>query len=234
VTQRSRNPEGRRRTAIRRGSSAAANGGVDRWYDRLDALHFETDAFINNEFVAAVSGCRFEKISPLRGSMLTTVAACEDVDVDRAVNAAEAALRGPWSRVSAQARKALLLSFAAGIASAREELALLTTVEVGKPITASLAEVESTPACLSYYAEAIDKVYGEVAPTDPDARRNSLQSSRVLCGRRVDDRHEMSVPFGGFKESGIGVDKSLHALAKYTRLKSTWLDLTPPRENVLA
>jgi 4-guanidinobutyraldehyde dehydrogenase/NAD-dependent aldehyde dehydrogenase len=40
------------------------------------------------------------------------------------------------------------------------------------------------------------------------------------------DRGDISVPFATFKQSGIGVDKSLHAMDKYTRLKTTWIDLT--------
>jgi 4-guanidinobutyraldehyde dehydrogenase/NAD-dependent aldehyde dehydrogenase len=40
------------------------------------------------------------------------------------------------------------------------------------------------------------------------------------------DRGDISMPFGGYGQSGIGVDKSLHALDKYTRIKSLWVDLT--------
>jgi acyl-CoA reductase-like NAD-dependent aldehyde dehydrogenase len=41
------------------------------------------------------------------------------------------------------------------------------------------------------------------------------------------DADDLTVPFGGYKQSGIGRDKSLHALEKYTELKSTWIDLAP-------
>jgi acyl-CoA reductase-like NAD-dependent aldehyde dehydrogenase len=40
------------------------------------------------------------------------------------------------------------------------------------------------------------------------------------------DGGDMTVPFGGYKQSGIGRDKSLHALDKYTELKATWIDLS--------
>jgi gamma-glutamyl-gamma-aminobutyraldehyde dehydrogenase/4-guanidinobutyraldehyde dehydrogenase/NAD-dependent aldehyde dehydrogenase len=40
------------------------------------------------------------------------------------------------------------------------------------------------------------------------------------------DADDITVPFGGFKQSGIGRDKSLHAFDKYTELKTTWIDLT--------
>jgi acyl-CoA reductase-like NAD-dependent aldehyde dehydrogenase len=40
------------------------------------------------------------------------------------------------------------------------------------------------------------------------------------------DADDITVPFGGFKQSGIGRDKSLHAFDKYTELKTTWIDLS--------
>jgi acyl-CoA reductase-like NAD-dependent aldehyde dehydrogenase len=40
------------------------------------------------------------------------------------------------------------------------------------------------------------------------------------------DADDITVPFGGFKQSGIGRDKSLHAFDKYTELKTTWVDLS--------
>ena len=40
------------------------------------------------------------------------------------------------------------------------------------------------------------------------------------------DTADVTVPFGGFKQSGFGRDKSLHALDGYTQLKTTWFDLT--------
>ena len=42
----------------------------------------------------------------------------------------------------------------------------------------------------------------------------------------ANDADDLTVPFGGFKQSGIGRDKSLHALEKYTELKTTWIDLS--------
>ena len=39
------------------------------------------------------------------------------------------------------------------------------------------------------------------------------------------DSSDITVPFGGFKESGFGRDKSLHAIEKYTQLKTTWIEL---------
>ena len=40
------------------------------------------------------------------------------------------------------------------------------------------------------------------------------------------DADDITVPFGGFRQSGMGRDKSLHAFDKYTELKTTWIDLT--------
>jgi acyl-CoA reductase-like NAD-dependent aldehyde dehydrogenase len=86
------------------------------------------------------------------------------------VTAARASFeRGDWSGRSPGARKRVLLRFAELIDGAREELALLETLDMGKPIRDSLkVDVPSTARCIRWYAEAIDKIYGEIAPTAPD------------------------------------------------------------------
>ena len=63
----------------------------------------------------------------------------------------------------------MLLAFANAVAGAKEELAVLSTLEMGKPVTDSLGEVDAVVEGLSYYAEAIDKQFGEVAPTPESA-----------------------------------------------------------------
>ena len=47
----------------------------------------------------------------------------------------------------------------------------------------------------------------------------------VAVNAYADDAHDITVPFGGYKQSGFGRDKSLHALDKYTQLKTTWVKL---------
>jgi len=138
------------------------------WHARARAVHPSALALINGALVPAQSGETFECISPIDGRRLASVAACDRADVDLAVAAArECFERRDWSGQSPAARKRLLLNFAQRVEAAGEELALLETLDVGKPIRDSLGvDVTATVTCLRWYAEAIDKIYDQIAPTD--------------------------------------------------------------------
>jgi acyl-CoA reductase-like NAD-dependent aldehyde dehydrogenase len=128
-----------------------------------------TQAFIDGEFVPALSGQTFECISPLTGEVIAEVSACNADDVDRAVRGARMAFSdGRWSRVGPRERRRVLLRLAELLEGSSGELALLETLDMGKPITSSTTvDVPAAIACLAYYAEAVDKVVDEVIPSDP-------------------------------------------------------------------
>ena len=109
-------------------------------------------------------------LSPIDGRALTTLASATPADVDRAVAAARRAFeRGAWSRAAPAARKAVLVRLAELIERDALELAVLGVRDNGTEIAMALeAEPGSAAASFRYYAEAIDKVYGEIAPT-PDS-----------------------------------------------------------------
>ncbi len=137
------------------------------WRARAAALHLNGQAFVGGRYVASLSGQTFDCVNPATGKMLAQVAACDGEDVDRAVAAARAAFEsGVWSRMAPRERKKRLKAFADLIAANTEELALLETLDMGKPIRDSLAvDLPLSAQCIDWYAEAIDKVYDEVAPT---------------------------------------------------------------------
>ena len=141
------------------------------WHQRADSIRPRSQAFIGGRYVDAAAGGTFDSVNPATGRVLARVAAGEQEDVDRAVAAARAAFRrGHWSGMAPGARKQVLQRFADLILRHAEELALLETLDVGKPITDSLSvDVPATARCIHWYAEAIDKVYDEVAPTGPGA-----------------------------------------------------------------
>ena len=141
------------------------------WRARARDLTPEWRAWIDGRYVAAVSGETFDCVSPVDGRGLAKVASTDTADADRAVAAARRAFeRGDWSRAAPRVRKRVLLRFAELILAHRDELALLETLDMGKPIGDSLAvDVNSTARCIAWYAEAVDKVYDEVAPTGHDA-----------------------------------------------------------------
>ena len=142
------------------------------WHARARQLRPRSGVFIDGRFAAALSGATFDCISPVDGRVLAQVAAGDAADVDAAVASGRAAFeRGDWSRAAPKHRKQVLLRFAELLRQHREELALTETLDMGKPIADSLAvDVPSAANCIQWYAEAVDKIYDEVAPTG----RNSL------------------------------------------------------------
>ncbi len=141
------------------------------WRARAAALHFDGRALINGQRVAATSGETFDCISPIDARLLTPVARGGAADVDAAVAAARAAFDDRrWAGKPPAARKKVLQRFAEKILAAKEELALLETLDMGKPIQYSLAvDVPAAARCIAWYGEAIDKVYDEIAPTGANA-----------------------------------------------------------------
>src|SRR5205085_985791 len=144
---------------------------ANSWHERARTLEFRTQAFIDGRYVDAASGATFDTINPGTGKLLARVAAGDEEDINRAVAAARAAFRkGVWSQTAPAKRKKILLRFAEAVLAHTEELALLETLDMGKPISDSLkVDIPGAARCLQWYAEAIDKVYDEVAPTGPKA-----------------------------------------------------------------
>jgi len=135
------------------------------------AVDVRDRAFIDGAYVDAASGETFDCINPATGEVLARVAACDAEDVDRAVRGARVAFEsGRWSRAAPKVRKRTLIRFAELIDEHRDELALLETLDMGKPISDSRrVDVPLAAECIAYYGEAVDKVYDEVAPTGPSA-----------------------------------------------------------------
>ena len=124
---------------------------------------------IDGERRPSADGAMLEVISPLDGQPFTTLARGGAADAEAAVAAARRAFDdGRWSGLAPSARKAVLLKWAALIEAEALELAVLGVRDNGTEISMALkAEPLSAAATIRYYAEAIDKIYGEVAPTDP-------------------------------------------------------------------
>ena len=144
---------------------------VPDWHAAARALRIDGRAFIAGARVAAIDGASFDCRSPIDGRSLAQVARCGAADIDAAVASARRAFDdGRWARKSPAARKKTLLRFAEGILGAKDELALLETLDMGKPIQHSLAvDVASTARCIAWYAEAVDKIYDEIAPAPQNA-----------------------------------------------------------------
>ncbi|WP_416310734.1 aldehyde dehydrogenase [Pseudomonas sp. W03] len=140
------------------------------WEARAKALKIEGRAFIQGEYLAAASGETFDCISPVDGRLLAKVANCDAADAERAVQSARATFNsGVWSREAPAARKAVMIRFAQLLEEHAEELALLETLDMGKPIGDALnVDLPGAADSLRWSGEAIDKVYDEVAATSHD------------------------------------------------------------------
>ena len=139
------------------------------WHERAKNLAIDGRALIDGQRVWAKSGATFDDISPVDGRSLGPVARCDIADVDAAVAAARSAFEDRrWAGLAPAARKRIMIKFADLIVANRDELALLETLDMGKPIKYSLSvDVNGAANCIRWYGEAVDKVYDEIAPT-PD------------------------------------------------------------------
>ena len=155
--------------------------------DAVSGLGIRAQAFIDGGYLPAHSFETFQSLRPLGGEVVARVAACDSADVDRAVAGARAAFEsGVWSRLAPKKRKKALQRFAALMSDHGEELALLETVDMGKPIRdARNVDVPLATECVSWYGEAIDKVYDEIAPTGHDAHVSIVREPLGVVGAVV-------------------------------------------------
>ncbi len=136
--------------------------------DRLRALAVTgRDLFINGAWVAAEDSGRLDVTSPIDGKVFSSIARGTALDVDRAVAAARKSFdSGVWSRTAPAERKKVMHRIADLIEKHALELAVLGVRDNGTEISMALkAEPGSAAGTFRYYAETIDKVYGEIAPT---------------------------------------------------------------------
>ena len=138
----------------------------------IDDLRASTVAPANNlidgEACASSDSQTMDVISPIDGSVLTTMPRSTAADADRAIDAARRAFDdGRWSEMAPAARKKIMLKWADLIEQHAPALAVLGVRNNGTEISMAIkAEPLSATQTIRYYAEALDKVYGEIAPTD--------------------------------------------------------------------
>ena len=126
------------------------------------------DLFINGAFTAATRDARFAKLNPATGAILGEVAQGAAQDVDHAVQTARTAFEDKrWRGKPMAERRDILLRLAGLIATHADRLALAESLDMGKPVAEAAAiDIPGAQAVWQFYAEAIDKIYGEVAPTN--------------------------------------------------------------------
>ena len=167
-------------------------------------LSFRTKAFIDGQFVDARSGKTFATENPATGKTITEIAECEAGDVDLAVASARRAFEaGSWSNLKPSERKRTLLKFAELIEANANELALLDTLEAGKPIKDCTAiDLPETVDCIRWHAEVCDKLYDHISPSGPLPSR----AHPTRAGRGGGGGHPLEFPGAdGRLETGTGL-----------------------------
>lgn len=141
-------------------------------------------AFINGRFAPARSGKTLTTHNPATGEALATLAACDASDVDAAVSAARIAFEaGSWSKLAPVERKTVLLKLAALMEQDLASLAVLESLDSGKPVSECLAvDVPETIHVLKWHAEAIDKLYDHTAPVGNNAMALVLREPIGVVG----------------------------------------------------
>ncbi|MBW9076254.1 MULTISPECIES: aldehyde dehydrogenase [Agrobacterium] len=134
-------------------------------------LQLPANAFIDGAFVPAKSGKTFTSTNPATGETLAEIAACDASDVDFAVAKARDAFEdGRWRNLAPADRKAILLDFAKLLENNRHELAVMESLDSGKPIReCQTVDVPDTIHTIRWHAELIDKLYDNTAPVTGNA-----------------------------------------------------------------
>ena len=120
---------------------------------------------IGNEWRSSSSGETMSVINPATEEVIAEVPAADASDLEAAVAAARAALRGPWAAMSARERGRLVGKLADRLRARADEVARLETLHNGKPISESRhIEIPAAAECFEYYGGWADKITGETIP----------------------------------------------------------------------
>ena len=143
----------------------------DDWKAAAASLAPRNELFIGGDWTPSVTGRTFETINPATGEAITEVAEGDSADIEVAVaSARESVEDGRWASLSPRQRGQALVRLAELIEANGEELQLLETLDVGKPVRYSRrVDVEQALSTFAWYGEAADKLYDDIAPTGPDA-----------------------------------------------------------------
>ena len=134
------------------------------------SIEMPSAAFIDGGYKAG-SGATMSTTNPATGEVICNIAACDASDVNHAVQKARESFdQGHWRSLSPANRKAVLIKLAKLIVRNRHELAVMESLDSGKPISdCATVDIPETVQTILWHAEAVDKIYDQTAPTGEDA-----------------------------------------------------------------
>jgi succinate-semialdehyde dehydrogenase/glutarate-semialdehyde dehydrogenase len=133
-----------------------------------DPALLKSDAYIDGEWVGA--GDRFEIRNPATGARIASVARMGGAETTSAIDAASRALPA-WRATPAHERARILRRWHDLMLQHKQDLARLMTLEQGKPLAESLAEIDYAASFLDWYGEEGRRVYGEIIPPHQGDKR---------------------------------------------------------------
>ena len=129
-----------------------------------DPSLFKEEAFINNQSVKSSSGASFPINNPATGEIIAQVANLGAADAEKAIAAADKAL-SKWKAITGKERAGLMRKWFDLILQNKDDLAILMTLEQGKPLTESAGEVVYGASFIEWYAEEAKRVSGTIPTT---------------------------------------------------------------------
>jgi aldehyde dehydrogenase (NAD+) len=143
--------------------------------------------FIDGKWVDSVSGKTFDTLNPATEEVITSIAEGDKADIDLAVTAARKAFEeSSWKKIDARDRGRILFEIANLIEKNKDELALLDTMDNGKPINETTnADIPLAIDCFLYYAGWADKIHGETIPVRGDFFNYTLREPVGVVGQII-------------------------------------------------
>jgi aldehyde dehydrogenase (NAD+) len=160
----------------------------------MQSIDFDTRAvFIAGQWQPCAFGRTLPLINPSDGSELAQIARGSPAEIDAAVHAAQAAIEGPWGRLSAVERGRILLRMSARVTELAEVLARMEALDVGKPVKQGLADALALARYLEFYGGAADKVMGETIPFANGYTALTLREPHGVTGHIVPWNYPMQI-----------------------------------------
>ena len=141
--------------------------------------------FIDGESTEAASGELHELVEPATGEPIGHAAMAGEADIDRAVQAARAALDGPWGKTPPNERSRLLHALADAIQANRKELAELESRNVGKAISSVKSEITGAVENFRFFASVLGSIAGRSNPIGGSLLTYSLKEPVGVAGQIV-------------------------------------------------
>jgi acyl-CoA reductase-like NAD-dependent aldehyde dehydrogenase len=154
------------------------------WHELARGVHWNVQPFIGGKYLASASEDTVDNINPANETVLCSIPAGSAADIDRAVRVAREAFdSGCWSDLPPLKRGEILMRLADLIVANKNQLALLDSLEMGKPIQAALFDAEQyAPKRLRSWAGFADKLVGETAPIGPEMLLINAYEPRGVVG----------------------------------------------------